>query len=367
MDNISLEKKFQVFISSTYNDLFDSRKIVIDVLLSTSNCIPSGMESFPAEDDEQFNVIKKVIDMCDFYILIIGHRYGSINLNTGLSFTEMEYEYAISKKIPVLVFVLDEQIAKSKEPKENDVSYARFVLFRNKVMKNRLVATWKDNNELGQRVLTSIMNAQRIYNPPGWIRGDNYFEATNCIVFPDKKAYLHNLIEENIKDNIAAKIQIICYGASLYGHIIEEIFQLFPNFTAEVVAYSPFSEFLGQEDDRRFLDDSLERMSRYKNIQLYLSNVLPTIRASLILDINNKPTFCTMQSYYIYNDPFALVRGDGYTPSIVATKDNLIFLNKMKDIFTAEFIRLKGDNPVIVDNKNIQYEINKRRKNKLGL
>ena len=82
--------KYQVFISSTYTDLQEERKKVLDILLM-ADCIPAGMENFVATDDEQFNVIKRVIDMCDYYILIIGRRYGSINKNTGLSYTEMEY------------------------------------------------------------------------------------------------------------------------------------------------------------------------------------------------------------------------------------------------------------------------------------
>jgi len=95
-----MEKKYQVFISSTYTDLIEERKEVQKILLM-ADCIPAGMEAFVATNDEQFEVIKKVIDLCDYYVLIIGGRYGSINSQTGLSYTEMEYDYAVSKEIPV--------------------------------------------------------------------------------------------------------------------------------------------------------------------------------------------------------------------------------------------------------------------------
>jgi hypothetical protein len=75
-----------------------------------ADCIPSGMEAFVAADIEQFEVIKKVIDLCDYYILIIGKRYGSINIKTQLSYTEMEYNYAIEKGIPVLYSPLMTQL-----------------------------------------------------------------------------------------------------------------------------------------------------------------------------------------------------------------------------------------------------------------
>ena len=81
------DKKYQVFISSTYTDLIEERKKILEVLLM-ADCIPAGMEAFVATDIEQFEVIKKVIDLCDYYVLIIGQRYGSINEATGISYTE---------------------------------------------------------------------------------------------------------------------------------------------------------------------------------------------------------------------------------------------------------------------------------------
>ena len=71
-----MDKRYQVFVSSTYTDLKVERQRVIQAVIET-NCIPAGMELFPAADEEQFQFIKRVIDDCDYYILIIGGRYGS--------------------------------------------------------------------------------------------------------------------------------------------------------------------------------------------------------------------------------------------------------------------------------------------------
>lgn len=100
-----MDKKYQVFISSTFSDLIEERKKIQEILLM-ADCIPAGMEAFVATNEEQFNVIKKVIDLCDYYVLIVGGRYGSVNESTGLSYTEMEYDYAVENNIPVLVFAL---------------------------------------------------------------------------------------------------------------------------------------------------------------------------------------------------------------------------------------------------------------------
>lgn len=75
-----MQKKYQVFVSSTYQDLIDERKEVTQALLE-SNCIPTGMELFPASSRMQWEIIKSVIDDCDYYLLILAGRYGSLGIN----------------------------------------------------------------------------------------------------------------------------------------------------------------------------------------------------------------------------------------------------------------------------------------------
>ena len=95
-----MDKRYQVFVSSTFADLQDERSNVIQTLMEM-DCIPAGMELFPALDEEQFEFIKKVIDDSDYYLLIIGGRYGSLS-DKGINYTEMEYDYAIGKGIKVV-------------------------------------------------------------------------------------------------------------------------------------------------------------------------------------------------------------------------------------------------------------------------
>lgn len=169
-----MEKKYQVFISSTYTDLIDERKKVVESLLM-ADCIPAGMESFVAADQSQFEVIKKVIDLCDYYILIIGGRYGSINEDTKISYTEMEYDYAVSKGIPVLVFCIDniEKLSAEKKEKEQ-IKNAKLILFKEKAMKSRMASIWTSPEDLGIKVLASIMKAKNEIERPGWSRGVSF-------------------------------------------------------------------------------------------------------------------------------------------------------------------------------------------------
>ena len=172
------DKKYQVFISSTYSDLKEERRKILDILLM-ADCIPSGMEAFVATDNEQFEVIKKVIDLCDYYVLIIGKRYGSVSLLTGKSYTEMEYDYAKSKNIPVLVFAIDDSVELPECKIESDQSKKELLKqFREKAMSNRLVSIWKSVDELTGALAISIMRAQKEVVRPGWQRGTDYDEAS---------------------------------------------------------------------------------------------------------------------------------------------------------------------------------------------
>ena len=65
------------------------------------NCIPAGLELFPAIDEKQFDYIKKCIDDSDYYLLIIGGRYGSLTCE-GISYTEKEYLYALKNNISII-------------------------------------------------------------------------------------------------------------------------------------------------------------------------------------------------------------------------------------------------------------------------
>src|ERR1700742_4850314 len=100
------QARYQVFVSSTYDDLRSERQQATQAILE-AGCFPSGMELFPASDDAQWELIKRVIEECDYYVIIVAGRYGSLT-SGGLSYTEKEYDYAIEKGIPVLGFVRDD-------------------------------------------------------------------------------------------------------------------------------------------------------------------------------------------------------------------------------------------------------------------
>ena len=100
---MSSEKIYKVFVSSTFEDLREERAVLQKALLQL-DCLPVGMELFPAADEETWTFIKSQINDADYYVVVVSGRYGSLGLD-GISYTEMEYDYAIAQKKPAIGFV----------------------------------------------------------------------------------------------------------------------------------------------------------------------------------------------------------------------------------------------------------------------
>ena len=172
---MSTEKRYQVFVSSTYDDLREERKEVMQALLEL-DCIPAGMELFPATDDDQWTLIQRVIDECDYYILILGGRYGSVGPR-GISYTEQEYVYALETGKPIIAFLhkAPENIALAKSEKNPD-SVPELLRFRELAQK-KLCKYWTTPAELGSVVSRSLVRLIKTHAMPGWIRADAAAEA----------------------------------------------------------------------------------------------------------------------------------------------------------------------------------------------
>ncbi|HAT3807570.1 TPA: DUF4062 domain-containing protein [Morganella morganii] len=166
-----MDKRYQVFVSSTFTDLQEERQNVIQALMSM-DCIPAGMELFPAADEEQWDFIKKIIDDCDYYLLIIGGRYGSVS-EDGFSYTEKEFDYAVEKGLKIIALVHGEPDKLPFEKSESSPEYREKLLaFRKKVTTGRLVKFWTDTSALSGLVLQSLINAIKIYPAIGWVRAN---------------------------------------------------------------------------------------------------------------------------------------------------------------------------------------------------
>jgi hypothetical protein len=162
--------RYQVFVSSTYEDLREERQQATQAILE-AGCFPSGMELFPASDDTQWELIKRVVEESDYYVVIVAGRYGSLGPE-GLSYTEMEYDYAVAKGIPVLGFVREDiGDVRFNDTEKSDKGRKKLEVFRKKVM-SRTCRKYSTASELGMAVMKSLMTEARIRPRIGWVHAD---------------------------------------------------------------------------------------------------------------------------------------------------------------------------------------------------
>jgi hypothetical protein len=166
-----MDKVYQIFVSSTYADLAEERRKVSDTL-AKAGYLPAGMELFPAADQQQLEFIKRVIDRCDYYVVIVGGRYGSL-ADDSVSYTEKEYEYAVSKQIPILAFLHGKpQKIEAGKTDQDQTQAKRLVAFRERLANGRIVDFWTEPQELCTKVVIAIAQAINLSPGIGWIRGD---------------------------------------------------------------------------------------------------------------------------------------------------------------------------------------------------
>jgi len=167
-----MERRYQVFISSTYLDLKDERRAVQEAILEL-DCFPAGMELFPASNEDAWTLIKGVIETSDYYLLVIGGKYGSIDAETTLSYTEKEFDFAVSIDKPVMAFLHGDpgSIPAAKTELDPDAR-EKLEAFREKVQTSKHVKYWTGADELAGKVSRSFTQMRKQFPTAGWIRGD---------------------------------------------------------------------------------------------------------------------------------------------------------------------------------------------------
>lgn len=200
-----MNKKLQVFVSSTYIDLIEERKIAVQAILNAGH-IPAGMELF-STGKSQMKTIQKWIDESDVYMLILGGRYGSIEEESGLSYTELEYRYALSSNMPVFAIVLNDNYLYVKAAysgkdrvfeKNNIEKYNSFKL----MVKSKIVRFVEDIHHIA----ITIHSQLNVYNDPdynliGWSKNmQNNSKITTSVS--------NEIIDEHVNKNTTNHNQI---------------------------------------------------------------------------------------------------------------------------------------------------------------
>lgn len=258
-----MEKKYQIFISSTYEDLKEERKEVQDAILFMQQ-FPIGMEMFSAADEDQWKIIRETIDSSDYYVLIIGHRYGSViekGEYAGISYTQKEYYYALEKKIPILAFLIDSSVAITPEKIERDGNKRKKLeKFIKEVKKGRHVQWWTSKEDLVQKVSIALFKSFEKGERSGWVREDKLKIKEGKLKIKEEK------LKQRKRDDATQFIHSGIYPDAIFIGAInyDYIFQGKEKITQHVIENG--EERLRWDKSNGKFDDIIQSM--YKNFNI---------------------------------------------------------------------------------------------------
>lgn len=151
----------KVIISSTALDLPEHREEVMDACLR-QGMLPMMMEHLPASDAEAISASLKLVDEADIYVGVFAHRYGYVpekNNPQAVSITEMEYNRAVERKIPRLIFVVDKKQSLS-DFTINDIdtgeAAVKLAQFKSRLETENIVNFFKSPADLRAHVINSL-------------------------------------------------------------------------------------------------------------------------------------------------------------------------------------------------------------------
>ncbi len=97
----------KAFLSSTYIDLIEHRKLAVEALERLGQEV-GRMEVFGARPEEPSKACLLEIEACDIFVGIYAHRYGYLPAGSQISITEAEFNHAVEHKKPIFCFMVDE-------------------------------------------------------------------------------------------------------------------------------------------------------------------------------------------------------------------------------------------------------------------
>ena len=148
---------YRVFISSTYEDMKDYRNAAADALTNIQ-AIPMGMERFTATTQPVIDRCYDEIRQCQFCVSIIGFRYGSLYKDSGLSYSELEFNEAERLGIPILVFIRKGTYDSDKINVEDLTRLDRFKRKLQNSANNRLCAYFTTTEDLRDKLTRALQD-----------------------------------------------------------------------------------------------------------------------------------------------------------------------------------------------------------------
>ena len=149
-----------VMISSTARDLPDHRAQVKDACLM-QGMLPKMMEHLPASDADAIKASLAMVDEADIYLGVFAFRYGHVPAGHSISITEMEYNRAVERSIPCLIFLMHQDHPLKAVDVEKGKGAGKLDAFKKRLSKP-VVTFLKSPDDLRAHVVNALSQFRRI-------------------------------------------------------------------------------------------------------------------------------------------------------------------------------------------------------------
>jgi hypothetical protein len=259
-----MKKKLQIFISSTYTDMKEERQAAVEAILKSGN-IPAGMELFTSGNESQLQTIMRWIDESDIYVLLLGGRYGSIEKSAGLSYTEVEYDYAVTQKKPYFSIVITDEALDKKVKSlgkiaiENEES-KKLIDFRKKVLSN-MSSFYSEVKDIKLSIHETLQDFKERYEFSGWVSGKTMED--NEILLEENRTL--RLKIEKLQKQIEIQPNIEIKTNSNESNETNEFDELIVIFSNMSITTNVFGDFFSDPKEYRLIDILISYQSALVN------------------------------------------------------------------------------------------------------
>ena len=158
-----------VMISSTARELPEHRKQVIDACLRLG-MFPRSMEHLPASDSDAVRISVGMVDEAEIYQGLFAHRYGYVPAGSEVSLTEMEYDRAVERGIPRLIYLMHEDHPVRAADVEKGPAAVKLEALKARLAAEHVIAYFKSHARLVYSRLRQPPKAQEVQKAIAWIR-----------------------------------------------------------------------------------------------------------------------------------------------------------------------------------------------------
>lgn len=174
-----MTRRYEIFVSSTSKDLHRERQRVRDIIVRQGH-LPVVMEDFDVAHRPAWETTDRALQQADYYVLIVGDRYGAIEKASGISYTEKEYRRARELKKPALVLLRE---SRRKASKRRTSAERQLDAFKTR-LRSELVVTWRNTDHLIDQILEHLPRWLRMNEQPGgWVPARDYAFRRDAYAF----------------------------------------------------------------------------------------------------------------------------------------------------------------------------------------